>query len=208
MIKNILFDMGGVIFIQDTATAFERFKAAGIDTDYYMSAHGQKDFMLDFETGRIDTDEFCRRMAGACGRESIGIDEVRHCWLGFVREVPTDRLHTLLQLKERYHLGLLTNTNPIVMGHCDSPAVSEDGLPLSHYFDSLFRSYEMGLYKPDPAIFIETLRRDGMLADETLFVDDAAKNIDAARAVGMHALHVPTNEDWRPALAKYLEANS
>lgn len=200
--------MGGVIFIQDTATAFERFRQAGIDTDYYMSAHGQKDFMLDFELGRIDTDEFCRRMAEACGRESISLDEVRHCWLGFVREVPTDRLHTLLQLKERYHLGLLTNTNPIVMGHCDSPAVSADGLPLSHYFHSLFRSFEMGLYKPDPAIFRLALERDGMLADETLFIDDAVKNIDAARSVGMHALHVPTNQDWRPALEKYLKCKA
>ena len=36
MIKNILFDMGGVIFQQDTAEAFRRFRQAGIDPDIYM----------------------------------------------------------------------------------------------------------------------------------------------------------------------------
>ena len=71
MIKNILFDMGGVIFLQDTAEAFRRFRKAGINPDVYMGEYGQKDFFLDIETGRIDTGEFCRRMAAALGRDSV-----------------------------------------------------------------------------------------------------------------------------------------
>ena len=89
MIRNILFDMGGVIFRQTTKEAVRRFAEAGIDTAKYMGEHGQKGFFLDIETGRIDTDEFCRRMAEESHRESVTYEEAEYCWLGFVGEVST-----------------------------------------------------------------------------------------------------------------------
>ena len=65
MIKNILFDMGGVIFRQNSEEAFRRFREAGIDTGKYMGAFGQKEFFLDLETGAIDAETFCKKMAEA-----------------------------------------------------------------------------------------------------------------------------------------------
>ena len=53
MIKNILFDMGGVIFRQNSEEAFRRFREAGVNTDEYMGEYGQKGFFLDVETGRL-----------------------------------------------------------------------------------------------------------------------------------------------------------
>ena len=67
MIKNIYFDMGGVIFDQNTEEAFRRFRSLGIDTDYYMGVYGQRDFFLDLETGRIDADTFCQRVGEVVG---------------------------------------------------------------------------------------------------------------------------------------------
>ena len=74
MIKNILFDMGGVIFRQNSEEAFRRFREAGVNTDEYMGEYGQKGFFLDVETGKIDASEFCRRMAEAAGANlSVGM---------------------------------------------------------------------------------------------------------------------------------------
>ncbi|MBQ8224030.1 MAG: HAD family phosphatase [Bacteroides sp.] len=196
MIKNILFDMGGVIFRQNTVEAFRRFREAGIDADYYMGEYGQKDFFLDVETGKIDAEEFCRRMASVSGCESVSWEKAQYCWLGFIRDVPVERLHHLLELKEHYHLCLLSNTNPFIMNFTRSQRFSSDGKPISFYFDSLFCSYEMGAYKPNPDIFQQALDRDGMKAEETLFVDDSLKNIQAAEAVGIKGLHVKQNADW------------
>ena len=106
MIKNILFDMGGVIFRQNSEEAFRRFREAGVNTDEYMGEYGQKGFFLDVETGKIDAGEFCRRMAEAAGRESVSWDEAQYCWLGFIRDVPLNRLHNLLKLKEEYRICL------------------------------------------------------------------------------------------------------
>lgn len=204
MIKNILFDMGGVIFDQDTEQAFRRFAAAGIDTDLYMGKFGQRGFFLDLELGRIDETEFCRLMAEATGRREVPHDEAAYCWQGFFSSTPVARLRALETLRKDFRLGLLSNTNPFMMELTDSPRLSSDGLPISHYFDSLFLSYEMRLYKPDRAIYEEALRRDGMKAEETLFIDDSLKNVEGARAVGIHALHVPSNTDWRDLLNREL----
>ena len=205
MIKNLLFDMGGVIFRQDTEEAFRRFRAIGIDTDFYMGAYGQKDFFLDVETGAIDAETFCRKMAEATGRASVSHEGALNCWLGYVKDVPVERLHNLLELRKHYHVCLLSNTNPLVMEYMRSPRFSADGLPITHYFDTLFCSYEMKAYKPHADIFLQALQTDNMKAEECIFIDDSLKNTEAAAALGFHVLHVEANKDWMPKLTKMLE---
>jgi len=200
MIKNIMFDMGGVVFRQNSEEAYRRFREAGIDPDFYMGDYGQKDFFLDVETGEIGADEFCRKMAKASGREHISWGEAQHCWLGFIRDVPMGRLHNLLTLRKSYHVCLLSNTNPFIMAFTRSEKFCAEGRPISHYFDSLFCSYEMRAYKPHPDIFLKALATDNMKAEETVFVDDSRKNIDAAEALGIHGMHVKPDEDWMEGL--------
>lgn len=199
--------MGGVIFRQDSEEAFRRFREAGLDPEKYMGAFGQKEFFLDVENGKIDADTFCRKMAEASGREHVSWEEAQHCWLGFLRDVPVERLHYLLELKKHYHVCLLSNTNPFMMSFTRSSKFSSDGKPISFYFDTLFCSYEMKAYKPDSEIFIKALDTDKMIAGETLFLDDSMKNIVAAQRLGIQTLYVKTNEDWRDRLILVLQQN-
>lgn len=199
--------MGGVIFRQDSEEAFRRFREAGLDPEKYMGAFGQKEFFLDVENGKIDADTFCRKMAEASGREHVSREEAQHCWLGFLKDVPVERLHYLLELKKHYHVCLLSNTNPFMMSLTRSSKFSSDGKPISFYFDTLFCSYEMKAYKPDSEIFIKALDTDKMIADETLFLDDSMKNIVAAQRLGIQTLYVKTNEDWRDRLTLVLQQN-
>ena len=199
--------MGGVIFRQDSEEAFRRFREVGLDPEKYMGAFGQKEFFLDVENGKIDADTFCRKMAEASGREHVSWEEAQHCWLGFLKDVPVERLHYLLELKKHYHVCLLSNTNPFMMSFTRSSKFSSAGKPISFYFDTLFCSYEMKAYKPDSEIFIKALDTDKMIADETLFLDDSMKNIVAAQRLGIQTLYVKTNEDWRDRLTLVLQQN-
>ena len=199
--------MGGVIFRQDSEEAFRRFREVGLDPEKYMGAFGQKEFFLDVENGKIDADTFCRKMAEASGREHVSWEEAQHCWLGFLKDVPVERLHYLLELKKHYHVCLLSNTNPFMMSFTRSSKFSSDGKPISFYFDTLFCSYEMKAYKPDSEIFIKALDTDKIVADETLFLDDSMKNIVAAQRLGIQTLYVKTNEDWRDRLTLVLQQN-
>lgn len=204
MIKNILFDMGGVIFRQNSEEAYRRFRSMGVNTDDYMGEYGQKGFFLDVETGKIDADEFCRRMAEAVGRESVSWEEAQYCWLGFIRDVPVDRLRNLLKLRGEYHICLLSNTNPFIMAFTRSDKFSDEHKPIGDYFDTLFCSYEMQAYKPNLDIYLKALAADGMKAEETIFVDDSLKNVKAAEALGIHGLHVAPDEDWMEKLTELL----
>lgn len=147
---------------------------------------------------------FAGRMAEAAGRESVSWDEAQHCWLGFIRDVPVDRLHNLLKLRGEYHVCLLSNTNPFIMAFTRSDKFSDEHRPISDYFDTLFCSYEMRAYKPEPDIFLKALAADGMKAEETIFVDDSLKNIRAAEALGIRGLHVAPDEDWMEKLTALL----
>lgn len=204
MIKNLIFDMGGVVFRQNTEEAFRRFREAGIDPSEYMGDYGQRGFFLDVETGRIGADEFCRKMAEATGRESVSFGEAQHCWLGFVKDVPVSRLHDLLELRRSYHVCLLTNTNPFIMAWTRSEDFSSDRLPISCYFDSMFCSYEMKAYKPDKEIFKKALEKDGMSPKETIFVDDSEANVRAAEALGIRGLHVQPDAEWLGSLRELI----
>ncbi|MGM9759892.1 MAG: HAD family hydrolase [Parabacteroides sp.] len=204
MLKNIWFDMGGVIFRQQSEEAYRRFREAGIDTDRYMGMYGQKEFFLDLETGAIGEEEFCRRMSAVTGRE-VTWESAQYCWLGYLRDVPVERLQYLLTLRPHYRVCLLSNTNPFVMAYMRSSRFSAEGRPITDYFDRLFCSYEMHVCKPDPAIFLQALAAEQALPEETLFVDDSLKNVQAAEAVGIRGFHVAPDEDWRARLSDRLK---
>jgi putative hydrolase of the HAD superfamily len=55
-------------------------------------------------------------------------------------------------------------------------------------FDALVWSYQLGVAKPDPAIYQYVLEKLATLAPETLFLDDRQNNVDAAVALGMKGI--------------------
>lgn len=204
MIRNIYFDMGGVVFRQDTQQAFDRFRAIGIDPDYYMGAYGQKDFFLDLEMGHISAEAFCQKLSSVANRP-ISWEEAQYCWLGFIKDIPQNRLDNLIQLKNRFHIGLLSNTNPFIMAFTRSSQFSTQGHGIGDFFNVLHCSYEMGICKPDAEIFLSALREDGFTPEETIFVDDSLKNIEAANRLGITGLYVPENQDWMEQLVECLK---
>ena len=70
------------------------------------------------------------------------------------------------------------------------------GHPISYFFDAMYLSYQCGVMKPNREIFEMMLRGQQAQPEETLFVDDGQRNVEAADALGMHTLHPQNNEDW------------
>lgn len=197
--------MGGVVFTQNTQEAFRRFKAIGLNPNYYMGEYGQKDFFLDVETGAISAEDFVKKVAEVRGNDDLSWDDLLQCWLGFFDGVKSKVVEDLDLLHRDFHLCLLSNTNPFIMSHTKSKAFTAEGRPITDFFDTLFLSYEMGICKPDARIFLKALEMEQMKADECLFIDDSKKNTDAAEKVGIHTLFVTSNSDWMPALEERLK---
>ena len=206
MIKNIIFDFGGVLTLIDTKQAMERFREIGIEhPEEYINAYLQSGPFFHLENGDITADEFCEELSKIAGRE-VTYKDAEYAWMGFIVKVQTEFLNFLQLLRPRYRLGVLSNTNPFIQGWARSSAFTPDGKSLDDYFDSLFLSYKMNCSKPSEEIYKKMLLQGNMNPQEVLFIDDSEKNIAAARKAGINVLKVANGEDWREILEKTLAA--
>lgn len=208
MIKNLIFDMGGVILpIQPIGEPMRRFARLGLSREQaerFFGLYGQQGIFREAETGELSAEEFLEAYHRLTGYAAT-FEEIAWAWLGFVHEPPVERLYELNRLRgEGWHVALLSNTNPFIMRHCESTAFSPQGQGIGSYFDRLFYSYHLGACKPDSRAFERMLELGGYRAEECLFLDDALHNVEAARALGMQALHVPENQDWAQPLRQRL----
>lgn len=204
MIKNLLFDLGGVFLDLNKQGAIDRFKKMGIvHVEKYINEYQQAGVFNDVEEGKIDADTFCAEMTKICGR-MISFEEAQQAWLGFIDGMQVEKLDYLLTLKEHYQTILISNTNPFVMKWARSKNFSVRNLPLDSYFHHLFMSYVCGYTKPDERFFSLIERETALLPQETLFVDDGAKNILIAQKRGYQTLLVENREDWRFRLEQKL----
>lgn len=205
MIKDIVFDFGGVLTTIDTERALDRFRALGVkDPAQYINSYCQKGPFFEVENGDIDAETFCDRLGTICGRE-ITFEEAREAWLGFLVEIHEEWLEYLQTLRSNYRLSVLSNTNPFIQSWALTDSFTSCGKSLADYFDNLFFSYRMHCSKPGEEIYRKMLRLGGMNACETLFVDDGAKNIETAARVGIKTLKVENGTDWRHALEELLK---
>lgn len=205
MIKNIIFDLGGVIITISQTEAIRRFAALGLaDAERRLDPYTQQGIFGDLEEGLITAEEFRRGLSELTGREQT-YEACRWGWLGYCADRPKRNLEALSRLRgEGYRLILLSNTNPFLMSWGMSDEFDGDGHSLSHYFDSCYLSYQLKMMKPSEQIFKYVIDKEGIAPSETLFVDDGPRNIAAAERLGIHTFRPENGSDWTQKIYKYL----
>lgn len=195
-IKNIIFDLGGVLVDLDKQRCVQAFEQIGaVKVAEYVRNHLTADLFLEIETGQITTPEFCdevRRM----DRCTVTNDKIVWAWNQLLSGIICEKLHKLKQLKESYRLFLLSNTNDMHWQKCTNSFFVAPYFAPKEYFERVFLSYEMQLSKPDKAIFETVLQHANLLASETLFIDDSLENCLSAANLGIHVWHEITGNDW------------
>ena len=184
-IKNIVFDFGGVIVNFSREAAVKKFEEIGVaNANDLLDAYHQKGAFLQVEDGTINAEEFRIILSELAGKE-LSYEQVKEGWLGFMLDVPQYRLEYLLELRKKYKLYILSNTNPYVMSWARSNDFTIAGRPLDDYFDKIYTSYELKAVKPGKTIFELMIKDADMLPGETSFVDDGPANIKMAKELGM-----------------------
>lgn len=196
-IKNLLFDFGGVIVNINKDNAVNRFKEIGVENiEDFLNEFRQSGIFLQLEEGTITLEEFrdsVRKMTG----ENISDRDIDSGWLAFLDGIAEYKLPLLKDLRQKYNVYLLSNTNPVIMGWAHSPYFSPTGEPLSAYFDKMFLSYLIGHAKPSDESFQAVIDGAKLNPEETLFLDDGQSNLDAAEKFGFKTYLVDQNEDLR-----------
>lgn len=104
--------------------------------------------------------------------------------------IPVAKLRQIDALRERgIRTCVLSNNNPASMKYIRR-MFTADGKTMDDYFDAVFLSYELHELKPSEAIFRKMIAAGGMRPEETLFIDDGQKNVDAAQRLGF-AVYMP-----------------
>lgn len=190
-IKNIIFDLGGVILNIDYNLPIKAFKELGIaDFDEMYSKMKQTDFFDQLETGQISASQFVQEIQKHCSKP-LHESDVIQAWNAILLDFPLRRLQILQQLQLHFNTYLLSNTNEIHEAAFNRMLQQTCGYPtLAVFFDKIYLSHRIGLRKPDPRAFELIISDNNLKREETLFIDDSIQHIEAAAALGLKTIHI------------------
>ena len=191
-IKNIIFDLGDVILNIDVPVASLSFaKLSGREQQEILDLFKEKDLFRQFETGQLDENGFRNYIREILIFPDWTDEMIDTAWNSLLLDIPTERIELLQNLRKHYKLFLLSNTSSIHITQVNKILEAATGIKkLDDLFDKVYLSYEMGLMKPAAKIYQQVLDREGLVAEETLFLDDNLANIEGAAILGIETIHV------------------
>jgi epoxide hydrolase-like predicted phosphatase len=178
MLDALLIDYGGVL-TTDVFASFATFcMREGLPReavrDLFRHDHRGRDLLAGLETGTLGEPEFERQVAVLLGvaaprliERLFGAMEPDEAMLAAVAGARRGGIHT----------GLVSNSWGSGTGYARQR--------FTELFDAVVISGEVGLRKPDPAIYTLAAQRLGVAAERIAFVDDIGGNLKPARALGM-----------------------
>jgi putative hydrolase of the HAD superfamily len=189
MIQGIIFDLfDTLIYIEPSVLNSELDKmarVAGVSGKVFRENWAPKSAIhrLKYFKGRVDLSGYFATVLKEMGKEPNPevlnrIIEIRLAMREHVRYFE-DTLPALAELRNRgYKLGLISNLGSLW-------GTVFDKLKLKHYFDVISLSYEVGLAKPEPEIYLATAQKMGCAPTQCMFIDDQPDYVLAAEEVGM-----------------------
>lgn len=184
----------------DRARCVRSFERLGFsDAREYLGDYGQKGPFEALEEGAVSPADFrdeVRRISGL----QLTDGQIDRAFNAFLTGIPASRLQALRELRKRYRIYLLSNTNAIMWDTRIASDFRVEGREREDYFDGMVTSFEARALKPSAEVFGYACRKLGILPEETVFLDDSAANVQAARALGFGGLVVAPGREFTDVL--------
>lgn len=194
VIRNVIFDLGGVLYRLDVNRTEDAFRKLQVKScvepklEYHFE-DGSPTVFDRLELGQISEAEFRDEVRNRLGLEA-GDREIDEAWNALLVSPVEENIGLLHELKGRVRIFMMSNTNTIHVRHVQ--AVCPELFPL---FEKVYLSHELGVRKPDRAVYERVLRDAGINPLETLFLDDAERNINGAKVVNLQTFTVEKAEE-------------
>ena len=200
-IKNIIFDLGGVIVNIDYSLTIEAFRKLGIENiDNLFNYLHQTNLFNEYDKGNISPSQF---FEGLRENSHLNLSEVdmHNAWNAMLLHLPQHRLDTILKLKPLFRTFLLSNTNESHLEYFFKRTEKENGLKnFGSIFEKPYYSCRMGMRKPDKEIFLKVIEESKLIPSETMFFEDLLHNIEGAKSAGIQTYHINPEIDDITAL--------
>lgn len=196
-IKNVIFDLGGVLVDLDIERCIAAFRLLGMNrVADLVNPYYPAEMIGRLERGDISFHEACDEMRRLDNRPGVTDAEIAGAYGAFLTGIPVAKLRQIARLREAgIRTYVLSNNNPASM-EVIRGQFTADGRTMDDYFDKIYLSYELRELKPSEAIFRKVMADSGVVPAQTLFIDDGQKNVDMAQALGF-AVYMPApGEDF------------
>jgi FMN phosphatase YigB (HAD superfamily) len=198
-IKQIIFDLGGVILNIDYHLTIKAFIDLGVeDFDGIYCQAKQINLFDDLDKGLIKPQQFrdeLRKLTGI----PLSDDDIDKAWNAILLDFPEENIALLQDAKKHYRTFILSNTNEIHFPVYTKMLQQKFGInELSDLFEKEYYSHKLGLRKPDKKIFGLVLSENNLDPAETLFIDDSEQNTEAASALGIQTYLFKPGEKLTP----------
>lgn len=189
-IKNIIFDLGNVLYDIDFTKMYNEFDQLGIPNFQNHFTLNQCDpLFYDIEKGKISEKAFCEGF-NQLYNLSLSHSQIISAWNSLLIGFRKESMDWIKAHQHAFSMFLYSNTNQI---HCDY-VLPQFEREIGGNFEQLFKkpyySHKIGMRKPDPASFQFILDQEGLVAAETLFIDDNEPNVIGAASVGLQVLYL------------------
>ena len=198
MIKNIIFDMGGVLLDVDVNLTYKKLgEVMGLNIDSNrIPAHIYK-LILGYEKGEINTETFLWNLQKESSNLTPQPNKLIKAWNAMLIGWKSERFNFLQKLKKSYNLYLLSNSNDLHLEwiHKDLKKVHGISDFDTKFFNQTFYSHLRKMRKPENQMFRKMIELTEINPAESLFIDNSKENVSKAREVGLNAvLHDPKDE--------------
>ncbi len=195
-IKNIIFDLGGVIINLDINKTIQEFnKLSKMPFESIYSQLQQTPIFDKFDKGEISDSIFFNELQKTLGLP-ISKEKLTFAWNAMLLDFPKNRLDLLQKLKPNYRLFLLSNTNETHITEFETILFKQHGYKnLDSFFEKVYYSCRMGKRKPNTDIFNYVLSGHNLNPEETLFIDDTIQHIEGALKTGIQAKLLDKNKE-------------
>ena len=188
--KNLIFDLGNVLYDIDFVKMYKAFDDLGVPNfENHFTLNKSDQIFFDLEKGFIHEIEFCKGF-NALYNLNLTHQQIIDAWNALLIGYRKESIDWLKEHNTQYATFLYSNTNQIHYDYFIPQFSREIGGNFEKLFKTPYFSHKMGQRKPDPASFQFILDKEGLKADETLFIDDNEPNIIAAASVGLQVLHL------------------
>lgn len=204
-IKAVILDLGVVIINIDQDKTLRAFERLGIDLE---DINESMPIFKQYEKGEMSDEDFIQALKNAL-KGNATEEQIIKAWNAMILDIPTYRFRLIEKLREHYKVYLLSNTNSIhikeIKEYIRQYHPNEDW---HNTFDKMFLSYEIGLRKPDAAIYEHVLNEVNLKPEETIFVDDSRANIKGAEKLGINCIWTQKGiDEWLWEELKKIDPN-